>query len=221
MANGSKELNKLSVIGSLSDSQIDRLKELLSHTSVPFVKFQETADEINQSDNLNLSAKDLIEIAKFVRNIEANLGQNVQNETSLRKFLPEFLSYYDGDEAFEIEGLTDETYRNLLKLLPRDLEPISQWYESGILDSVLDIDSFVDVRPLIFNNRIEDLIPIIILRVAVRRDFEGNKSYQFQMTAEELSVFEEQFDKIRKELELIKEKMQNWSYKPISSQSEV
>lgn len=55
---------------------------------------------------------------------------------------------------------------------------------TGIIDTVIDFDSFVDIRPRFSRDMtsVEEFIPVVIFRVAVERDFGSDKSYVFQLS---------------------------------------
>lgn len=57
---------------------------------------------------------------------------------------------------------------------------------TGILDTVIDFNSFVDLRPRFSKDMasVEEFIPVVIFRVAVERDFGPEQSYIFQMSPE-------------------------------------
>jgi len=74
--------------------------------------------------------------------------------------------------------------------------------QTGIIDTVLDFNSFVDLRPRFSRDMssVEEFIPVVIFRVAVERDFGLDKSYVFQLSPEDLEALRTVLDDIDDQL---------------------
>jgi hypothetical protein len=101
-------------------------------------------------------------------------------------------------ELFEFAGINGELdgeiiqvgYRRLRELIV--VNPVVEnlnkyrWLQTGIIDTVVDFSSFVELRPHFADDRskIEELLPIIIFRILTASDAGTHNSCVFQLTRE-------------------------------------
>jgi hypothetical protein len=77
--------------------------------------------------------------------------------------------------------------------------------KTAILDTVVDFDSFVDLRPRFSENskKVEEFIPIVIFRIGVECDFGPEKSYIFQLTKDGIAALRTVLDNIDNQLAVL------------------
>jgi hypothetical protein len=102
------------------------------------------------------------------------------------------------DELFEFlgldrqlgEDLDDQLKGRLVEILDHSPEQAVRdevhRLRTGILDTVIDFDSFVDLRPRFSEDlsSVEEFIPVVVLGIAVEKDFGPEESYVFQLSPE-------------------------------------
>ena len=99
-----------------------------------------------------------------------------------------------GLNKFIDEDVKGDLYRRVGELLLDDPAAESrymvQWLQTGIIDTAIDFDSFVDLRPRFSGDltTIAEFIPVVIFRAEVENDSGDTKSHVFQLTPDGVEV---------------------------------
>lgn len=135
-----------------------------------------------------ISARDVSNIMRsllFLKNRFRDWeGLEGDTETAVRELF-EFI----GLNNFADEKTNRELYYRVGELLNEDDPAVEQrymmqWLQTGIIETAIDFDSFVDIRPRFSSDSstIEEFIPVVIFRAEVENDYGDTKSHVFQLT---------------------------------------
>lgn len=209
----------ISAIEKMNSDQIAEVGKVLSISNLSFIICQDLLEKLQKLETsgkpFNYDAKQIADIIRSLVYLRNNLGRAAFVKEDLKNTLPKLLEF--NEINFKHLSLNENTYQNLIELFSDGIEPVRQWHQTGLIDVVLDFDSFIDIRPVFLESetqykddrinenkeyKIEELISLIIFRVGVSKDFGSTKSYVFQMTETDFLALESEVARIRTRLEL-------------------
>jgi hypothetical protein len=145
---------------------------------------QKTADQLRS----NLTPRDLFNILTSLQFLYDNSRRWEKADHSGHDALNEFFEFTGLNEALGQSGsICRERLRQLIVVNPEvERRRHRRQLKSGLLDTAIDFVSFVDLRPSFTPDQksIEELIPVVILRVALKTEYGPDKSCVFQMSAD-------------------------------------
>lgn len=195
-------------INQLKNEDVSVISRLFLLSEPNFIDFQEVIKKIEESDtNSKFTLNNLTEIFNVLIYLQTQLGYVIFDEDKLRDNLPKLL---------EVNGFTnfsdeDIPYDKIVRLYA-EIHPERVWHENAVIDSQVDFDSFIDIRPVFkIDNENEDnkityseQLIMIIFRLATRDDFGNIKSQVFQMNELGFRALEKEVEILRNKLEIIK-----------------
>lgn len=217
----------IKIVAKLNEAQLDEVAQALTLSTLTFSKCQELTERLNeynkQKDGEEIeryATKEVAEVYRILSYLQTNLGKAAQDITGLKKLLLELFKYND---IYIENDFSEVVYQKLHRIFSGGNEPLVQWHESAIIDNVLDFDCFLDVRPVISmdsdsdysKDKINNLLSIVIFRIAVANEFDGVRSMVFQMTESDFEAFEAEVRSARRKLELVKA---NFNVRTISNE---
>lgn len=209
-------IQAIETVAHMSSPQIAEISKLLSASTVNFIKCRETAQKLQKlnGNGDKFDAKRVAELINSLSFLRASLGSAAYVVQDVKKNLPDFLEFSGVDAETPVE-VTEELSQKLVNAFSGDADT-EQWHETGLLDVVIDFDSFVDLRPVFVEKtnggkegqekdfEYRKVLPMIVFRIAVQKDFAGPSSYVFQMTETELASLEAEVSRARRRLSLAK-----------------
>ncbi len=165
--------------------------------------YKNLPDEIKKHFDL-LQATNLFTFLKYAQN---SLQDDFSNADELKIELIDFFKSHSIEKS---EDWSTKLNNRLWKIFDNNKKiETFEWHQSGVVDKLLDFDSFVDIRPVFIDNKISNLIPIVIFRVAIHKDYENPKSFVFQATKEEFEDLENKIKEAKERLAKITDKLSN------------
>jgi hypothetical protein len=165
-------------------------------------KFQTLREAISSSDGFDRSRNRSRDLAGRLggltpRDVSNILGSLWFLYVGLRQFessaenatapLMEFVDFIGLNSWFP-EPLTNSSYERLAELVSKkpDVERQReiQWLQTGVADLAVDFSAFLDLRPRFSEDGsdLEELVPVVVFRVAVESDNGPGRAHVFQIT---------------------------------------
>lgn len=173
-------------LGSLSEQQFENLLKAIDEEG--FDRSISRCNKLARQLNSALSPREAFSLLRVVEGLYDDLREWRSVGDPLIEIL-EFAGVTDGQGKETIQT----GFRRLQELIvvKPNVETLNKvsWLETGIIDTVVDISSFVDLRPNFSDDRsrIEDLLPIVIFRVLTASDARTHNSFVFQLTRDDIT----------------------------------
>jgi hypothetical protein len=192
----------LETILALKEEHVSVIGEYISNYNSSS-SYKNLPDAIKEHFDL-LEATNLFTFLKYAQN---SLQDDFSNADELKIELVDFFKSHSIEKS---EDWSAKLNNRLWKIFDNNKKiETFEWHQSGVVDKLLDFDSFVDIRPVFIDNKISNLIPIVIFRVAIHKDYENPKSFVFQATKEEFEDLENKIKDAKERLAKITDKLSN------------
>lgn len=198
----------LELIGNLDDDEFQRLETAIDDAvgfQVSFARCKAIARSVGSKISVN-DVQNILRSLQFLRN---RTDDGIDNEEPQAVY--EVFEYVGLDKFFDRRkhAKVYERIGRLLRPTPAaETYYQREWLKSGIVDTAVDVDWFVDLRARFSDDRsaIEELIPVVIFRLVLANDRGEERSQVFQLTDEMLTTFEAGVRSIDEQLTILRRK---------------
>jgi hypothetical protein len=182
----------LQQVARLSEPQFSDLRASLTGPDSfdsDYVRCKQLASQLGG----RLSAHDVSNIIRSVWFLKNRFRDWEESDSDPRTAVHELFEFI-GLDKFIDEDMAGDLYPRVGELLADDPAAESryvvQWLQTGIIDTAIDFDSFVDLRPRFSGDlaTIAEFIPVVIFRAEVENDNGDTKSHVFQLTTDGVEV---------------------------------
>lgn len=195
-------LEPIKMISSLTSVQLEQI-------AINFSSYDFTISGYKKLvDLLEGSSLDFVEVSKlivFLRYLQDKLGNVSGDKNNFESNLTDFLKLHGFDEQ-EAREVSASIYTKLWEVY-NDKSEITSWYKTGIIDSLLNFDGFVEIRPVFIDDKMCELLPVAVLRVALTKDYQNPQNFVFQVSYDELEELERKITKMKERLGSVGEKL--------------
>ena len=197
-------VESIKLLNLFDEEQTDKMGGAFSTYNFSLASYKKLVEQVGLP---HLSFAQASELVGFLRYFQENLGGTVKDNKNFEAAFIDFLKFHEVDDV-EAKDLSEEFYRKLWRIYNSKLENLD-WHRSGLIDVLLDFDGFVDLRPVFYESMIVDLLPVVIFRAALQKDFENPRNVVFQMSVEEFGELKTKIDDVQEKLKGIEDKLEN------------